>query len=221
MFVLEPVEQPRVRGRRRGRVERLVRSPRESGEGVRVAIRRAPVSPRSSSCPARTRGSSRASRSGRRRAGRRRSAGGSARRAARGRRGHRAHARRRGCRTPTRPSRSGRRRRTRRGARTARRSSWSSRSWLQAIAPRSVCWRSGRSRPPAASRPEPVAQALRPSRRARGADPGGGQLDRQRQAVEPADDLRDVGGVLGGQREVGPDRHAPARRTAARPPTGR
>ena len=39
--------------------------------------------------------------------------------------------------------------------------------------------------------------------------PGRGELDRERQAVEPADDLGDGGGVLGGQREVLADGHGP------------
>jgi len=44
--------------------------------------------------------------------------------------------------------------------RNSRRSSSSSRSWLQAMAPRSVCWRAGRSRAP------PVSSGSRRSRRA-------------------------------------------------------
>ena len=45
-------------------------------------------------------------------------------------------------------------------------------------------------------------------------DPRRGELDRERQAVEPADDLGDVRRVLGRQREVRAGRPAPARRTA-------
>ena len=61
----------------------------------------------------------------------------------------------------------------------------SSRSWLQSIAPRSVRWRSGRSRPPAVSRASRSPRRLGHRRGRQEPDPGGGQLDRQRQAVEP------------------------------------
>ena len=83
----------------------------------------------------------------------------------------------------------------------------SSRSWLQAIAPRRVCCRSGRSRDAAGEEPQPIAEPLQDRLRAEHPDPGRGQLDRQGQAVEAHADLghrRRVGVV---HREVGPHGH--------------
>ena len=85
------------------------------------------------------------------------------------------------------------------------------------MASRSVCWRAGRSRAP------PVSSGSRRSSRAQHRlrrqqpDARRRQLDRQRQAVQAGADLGDGRGVLVGQREVGSDRRAPARRTARRP----
>jgi len=69
---------------------------------------------------------------------------------------------------------------------------------------RRVCWREGRSRVGTAQA-EAAFQAgqQRPGRQQ--LDPGGGQLDGQRQPVEAAADRRDVGGVVGGDGEPRPD----------------
>ena len=64
---------------------------------------------------------------------------------------------------------------------------------------------------PAAAReePEPVVEPPRDPARAEEPDARGGELDRERQPVEPPDDLRHVGGVVGGEREVRADGHRP------------
>ena len=209
MFVLEPVEQPRVRGRRRSRVERL--RPVATAKATKAAAwrsRRAPVSPRSSSLLQRVL----ADRLEHREADVAVEVVADAdqallREPLEAAEDVERHGRRRRSRTPTPPSRSGRRRRTRRAARTAAgppgragRGSSRSRRAASAGAP-------GRSRPPADSSPSrsPRRWAIAAGREE--PDPGGGQLDRQRQAVEPAHDLRDVRCRSRRQREVGPDGH--------------
>ncbi len=124
----------------------------------------------------RTRGSSRASRSGRPSGG-----GGSSRRATGSCRGRR--------RRPPRRPRACSRPRRRRAARRARCSSGESRSCDHSIVARSVCCRSSASRPPLKVEPlaEPVEDLLGGERlRARG-----GELERERHVVEAAAELLD------------------------------
>ena len=78
-----------------------------------------------------------------------------------------------------------------------------SRSWLQSIAARSVRWRGGAVRSPVRQQPEPVGHPHPDLVDGERADPGGGQLDRQRDAVEGTADFRDGAGVLRGERETG------------------
>ena len=60
------------------------------------------------------------------------------------------------------------------------------------MAPRSVRWRSGRSRAPPAE-VEAAAEPLEDRRRAQEPDPGGGELDREREAAEALADRPDRG----------------------------
>ncbi len=72
------------------------------------------------------------------------------------------------------------------------------------MASRIVRCRSGRSRGTAGQERQARSSRAQQRRRGQVGDPGRRQLDRQRQPVQPAADLGDGGGVLGGQREVGP-----------------
>ena len=77
------------------------------------------------------------------------------------------------------------------------------------MAPRRVRWRSGRVRAPPVSS---VRLLLEPGQDLPGGQdlgPGGGQLDGQRQPVQPGADLRHRLGVLLGQLEAGPHRLGP------------
>ena len=131
---------------------------------------------------ARTRGSSRASRSAPRRDGRCAAGRGSCRAARRACRGRR--------RRPPRPTRACSRRERRRARRKSRCSSSSSRSYDQAIVARRVAWRSSASRVPLSRSRlslEPLEERLgREELRARG-----GELEREREAVEPRAELGD------------------------------
>ena len=87
-------------------------------------------------------------------------------------------------------------------ANAARSGSASSR-WLQSIVARSVRWRSGASRGPPAASVEPPRQAASSiAAGARHAAARRGQLDRQRQPVEPAADLRDRAGASSSTKPV-------------------
>ncbi len=97
----------------------------------------------------------------------------------------------------------------------------SSRSWLHSMAPRSVCWRPGRSRGPPTSMAREWSSRLRSAARGSDPDPGGGELDGERQPIEATDDLDDIASVLVGQRERRAGPPWPARRTAGRPPSAR
>ena len=83
------------------------------------------------------------------------------------------------------------------------------------MAPRSVCWRGGRSAPPPVSSGRRVLQPGQQRRGREQPDPRRRQLDRQRQAVQPGADRGHRRRVLGGQREV---RAAPPARAARRAP---
>ena len=77
-----------------------------------------------------------------------------------------------------------------------------SRSKLQSRVFRSVCCRSGRSRAPPVSSPHPVVEPGQQGLRWQQPDPGRGQLDGQRQPVQPPADLSDRPGVSAGQLET-------------------
>ena len=66
----------------------------------------------------------------------------------------------------------------------------SSRSWLHSIAARSVRWRSGASRGPPVSSGRRVLEPLEQRRRVEQLRARGGELDRERQPVQPAADRR-------------------------------
>ena len=123
-------------------------------------------------------------------------------------------------RTPPRPPRASSRRRRRRAARTApARRHRAGRSSSRSSA-RSVCWRSGASRGPALSR------SSRRSRRSRIAGRGeqlaarGGELDRERQAVEALADALDPLAVAGPEREPRVQRPRAAHEQLERPAPG-
>ena len=77
------------------------------------------------------------------------------------------------------------------------------------MASRIVCCRAGQVAPAAGQQRQPVLQPGQQRRRREDLDPGRGQLDGQRQPVQPAADVGDGCGVLVGQREVGLDRLRP------------
>ena len=66
-----------------------------------------------------------------------------------------------------------------------------SRSWLQAIVSRSVCWRCGRSRAPPVSRGRVALQPRQKRLGRQELDAGGGQFQRQRQPIHPPANLGD------------------------------
>ena len=74
------------------------------------------------------------------------------------------------------------------------------------MAARSVCWRSGRSRAPTVEEWEALGQPLVELRQAEQAEPRGGKLDGQRQAVEAFADRRDQRPRLESDVELGLDR---------------
>ena len=109
-----------------------------------------------------------------------------------------------------------------------------SRSWLQSMAARSVCWRGGAARSPVVSSRNRSSTRIRDLFHRQRADPGGGQLDRQRDAVQRPADRRHRGARwLGSARNrarsprrvrrtaatasAGADRARPAGRPAAGP----
>ena len=106
--------------------------------------------------------------------------------------------------------------RTRRGGRTppfrARRAA----STTSRPSARSVWWRSTRAAPPAGEQPEPLVEQ-RPRSRPGSSTPtrGRGELDRERDAVEPAADLRDRA-VRSSRRVAKSPAHAAARSTNRR-----
>ncbi len=123
-------------------------------------------------------------------------------------------------RRPPRPRRARSRRRRRPGAAAASARRGSSRSWLHcSVAAQRLLPRRRRAAA-GAQQPEAVVQPLGERGRAERAEPPGGQLERERQAVEPEADARDVHRVLVVEREA---RHRPpprARRTGAPPRSG-
>ncbi len=99
----------------------------------------------------------------------------------------------------------------------ATRSPASSRSWLQSMAPRSVCWRAGRLLRAAGQQAELVSQAREDGLRGQQPDARRRQLDGQRQAIQPHADLGNGRGVRGIHREARAARPWRARRRG--PPT--
>ena len=77
---------------------------------------------------------------------------------------------------------------------------------LHSIVLRSVRCRAGRSRPPPLQHVEPFVEPPPQLVDREQRDARGGELDRERQPVEPAADGGDVGRVLVGELEVGPQR---------------
>ena len=81
------------------------------------------------------------------------------------------------------------------------RSSDPSRSWLHSMVVRSVWWRGSAARLPPVSSAEPVGQAIEDLLRREDPRPDRRELDRERQAVEPAAQVHDRRPVGGGQLE--------------------
>ena len=199
VILLEPIERRALVGRHHARARIASASSAKScgmarAQRVVSAALRWPAR-------ARTRGSSRASRSAARRRRPRTGGRGSSRPATRARRAR--------LRPPRlgadpldglepRPSDE-----DREGRRTAPCPGSSSMSWLQAIAPRRVCWRSGRSRAPPARSAEAVLEPAEHRLRREDSDARRRQLDGQRQAVESHADLGHGRRVLVGDLEVG------------------
>ena len=93
----------------------------------------------------------------------------------------------------------------------------SSSEWLQSIVARSVCCRSGRSRAPEVSTLERVVEPLEQRLRREEPQPGGGELERERQAVQAPADRRDGLGVLGASARTSLWSSSRARRRARSP----
>ena len=82
--------------------------------------------------------------------------------------------------------------------RKSTRSRSSSRSWLQSMSARSVCWRGKHVAAAAGEHPEALVEPVAQLPRTEHLDARGGEFDRQRNAVEPPADVRDGRRVLVG-----------------------